>query len=228
MDAATDWAVRGGRYALDFDGTNDHVLITDARLPTLGVSAVFSASVWLYLATLPSGRREIMPTPAINSGQFGAQLEIDGGRLRIRADNGGVASYSFIDALQVTEGQWVHVGGTWNGPERIATLYKNGKAIGTANYAANVASEVSQTRWLFGALQFGASVFFYLQGAIAEAILYGSLLSPNTMAKLHSIGPSVIFSPRHRRFYSFAGPTFNAAWARGSNQFIQPSLIGVA
>jgi hypothetical protein len=217
MDNATDWVVSNGQYALDFDGLNDHVSFTETRLPTLGVSSVFSASAWIFLPSLPSGRREIMPTPTIGLGQFGAQLEIDDGRLRIRADNGGVAAYTFVDLLQVAAGQWVHAGGTWNGVTKTATLYKNGSTAGSVSYAANTASDTVGNTWTWGALQYGGSLFFFMQGAIAEVSIHSRLLSENDFQALHAIGPGGMYQRRRRRAIYLPQAGFQAAWARGSN-----------
>jgi len=58
MDAASDWVLSGGKYALDFDGTNDYA--------SLGTSATFSPSpmsisFWVKMNS----------TPAVNDGVFG-------------------------------------------------------------------------------------------------------------------------------------------------------------
>jgi hypothetical protein len=45
MDAATDWIVRNGQYALDFDGSNDWVATTFNA-----VLSDFTAMVWVYYA----------------------------------------------------------------------------------------------------------------------------------------------------------------------------------
>lgn len=217
MDNATDWVVDGGQYALDFDGSNDHVLLTDTNLPALGVASVFSASVWFYLSTLPSGRRELMPTPAITAGQFGAQLEVDAGKLRIRADNAGPASYTFADTDDAPVGQWVHAAGTWNGVTKTATLYKNGKSVGTADYSGNIASNTTQNRWLWGALEYASVVYFYWPGLLAEATIYNRVLSANEIQQLYQLGRGGMYQRRRRRTIYLPQAGFKAAWARGTN-----------
>ena len=45
MDAATDWVVSGGRYALDFDGSNDYV--SAGNMPNLG--SIFDLTISFFL-----------------------------------------------------------------------------------------------------------------------------------------------------------------------------------
>jgi len=48
MDAAGDWITNGGRYALDFDGSNDYVDINPGPIPSS--SSALSASLWVNVA----------------------------------------------------------------------------------------------------------------------------------------------------------------------------------
>ena len=55
MDAAGDWAASGGRYALDFDGSNDHVLCSSLTVGNLGTSNA-TLSVWVNTANANASR----------------------------------------------------------------------------------------------------------------------------------------------------------------------------
>jgi hypothetical protein len=61
---------------------------------------------------------------------------------------------------------------------------------------------------------------------IDDVMIYNRALSFSEV-KLLALSRGIAYAPRRRR-KAYFGQQFNAAWARGSNQFIQPSLIGVA
>ena len=48
MDPGTDWVVSGGRYGLDFDGSNDYVNVTNPSALDFGTGD-FTISVWAYM-----------------------------------------------------------------------------------------------------------------------------------------------------------------------------------
>ena len=52
MDAGTDWAMSGGRYALDFDGSNDHIPLS------LTYSAEVTCSLWVYSRNITNANGE--------------------------------------------------------------------------------------------------------------------------------------------------------------------------
>jgi hypothetical protein len=57
MDAGTDWVPSQGRYALDFDGSNDYVRTTGfGPLSTLTHNTAFTVSLWFRSAILTSFR----------------------------------------------------------------------------------------------------------------------------------------------------------------------------
>jgi hypothetical protein len=199
MDAATDWVIDGGKYALDFDGSNDHVLITGARLPTVGNASTITASTWFRISSLPSGRRELTATPSIVSGNFGMQLELDAGKLKIRADTGGVAIYEFADSANSPTGEWVHAVGVWNGVSKTASLYKNGVFVGSVSYAASTATNVTSTRWTLGSLEYENVLYFYFPGLIAESITFNRVLSANEIRNLYNLGRGGMLERRRRR-----------------------------
>ena len=52
MDAGTDWVVSGGRYGLDLDGTNDHVVLSQ------GYSAEVTCSLWVFSRNITNANGE--------------------------------------------------------------------------------------------------------------------------------------------------------------------------
>ena len=170
-----DWV--SGQYgrALDFDGVDDYVA-ADGRFPTVGIATNFSASVWFYVTSVPSGRRQLSANPIIVANDFAPILEINGA-LTIRADNAGLAAYVFADSVNVPTNQWVHAAGVWDGGRKVASLYKNGVLIGTVDYTANAANNTNKTKWLLGALEYEGSVIHHLPGRIDDSRIYSRALS---------------------------------------------------
>lgn len=52
MDAGSDWVINGGRYGLDMDGTNDHVVLTQSY------SAAVSCSLWVFARNITNANGE--------------------------------------------------------------------------------------------------------------------------------------------------------------------------
>lgn len=60
MDAATDWVVSNGQYALDFDGTNDYVSAPNITLPE---DVAYTACAWVRMPNVTdTERRSIIET----------------------------------------------------------------------------------------------------------------------------------------------------------------------
>ena len=116
MDSATDWIVSGGRYALDVDGTNDHVPVSNKdRCYPLGN---FTYSLWL------NARSGIYVLSDYNSSalQSGIAISISGMRVTAFWENGGFPQC--VSTTTLVSGRWYHVGFTWDGT--IRSLYING------------------------------------------------------------------------------------------------------
>ena len=103
-------------------------------------------------------------------------------------------------------------------------VYLNGSNLATTVIGSGTTTIDASTKLQYGGTDGTAE---YFASTCFEIRMYNRVLSANEIKSL-SIAPGIAYTPRRRRFYSLAGPTFNAAWARGANQFIQPSLIGVA
>jgi hypothetical protein len=123
-------------------------------------------------------------------------------------------------------GRWTHnaivgLAGPQSNTPANYRFYENGVSLAvTASEAfGNFAAVVNQIGW--DSLDNGADCEM-------DSIMIHSRGMPQYEIGLLAGRRGIAYEPRRRRSYSFAGPTFNAAWARGANQFIQPSLIGVA
>jgi len=220
MDAATDWVVDGGRYALDFDGTDD-VVTSPLRL---GGLQRMSIAMWAKPRASNSRIEVAQGTSLSFSMQFGL------------AENGTVLFWPlFINNRAITD--WSAFGTSWNhycvvydgtktGNDARVQIYINGK-IRPLTFAGTIDASVGSydVDFRIGSRAAGAA---WSNGNIDDLLIYNRLLFPSEIGLLWGGGRGIAYTPRGHRRSIFLGPTFNAAWARGSNQFIQPSLIGVA
>lgn len=54
MDPGTDWVISGGRYALDFDGSNDYVSVPNPAALDFGTGD-FTISLWAFMRSTTTG-----------------------------------------------------------------------------------------------------------------------------------------------------------------------------
>jgi hypothetical protein len=213
MDAADDWVVDSGRYALDFDGLNDNVPLPINGKNLLGLSIFF----WVKPATTATFRTMISwQTPGLPGQPFVFVSQETSSVVRFYVDGNYRATSTY------SAGVWQSFALTIGG-DNLWRFYKNSAFIGSYQ---DDATRVFQDRAEVLYLGENTNVGYFL-GAFDEMRVYNRPLSfaeNNTLATSRGVA----YTPRRRRRIYFSEPTFNAAWARGANQFIQPSLIGVA
>ena len=208
MDAATDWVVDSGQYAVDLDGSNDVVnLQTDAT----GSLVDFSYCGWWYLrnancvgVTRLSGGQSVIffstSTTVIFRGEtIGSLLTFSVPNLLNRwsfvslsRSNSIVRCY--VDGVQSTTGPLTHI---------FEAIFDR-----------------------FGRQHAGG---FGLSGLFDDQSFYNRPMSEAEILFRYAggNGRGIMYQRRRRTTRYFAtGPTFQAAWARGSNVIVQP--CGVA
>lgn len=99
MDAATDWVVSGGQYALDFDGSNDRVSHT-----TVALSGAFGISLFFNRRSVGLNSERI--TWGNDGSDFNYLDVFSSGNIAI-ADNTTVRTYT---GFSVSNNLWYHLG----------------------------------------------------------------------------------------------------------------------
>jgi len=212
MDAATDWVVDGGKYALDFDGVNDYVNIGDL---TAFNRSTYSVSMWFKsFSASPTA------TPIFWIGNSGNVPD-----LVIFPNRNGTIQIYIPD--QIVNAGIAH-GGVWNHVVIVRSgasggLYVNGVLV--ANITS-IGNSLLQPVFYIGGFPLGST---YHNGMADDVRAFNRILTLADAQFYYAggYGRGIAYTPRRRR-KAYFGQQFNAAWARGSNQFIQPSLIGVA
>jgi hypothetical protein len=140
MTAGSDWVQSQGRYALDFDGTDDYI---DAGSgPSLDNLSEFTLSAWIYLSTSPAVIVRIIDKTNSSA--------LAGWSFYVQSDRklAAFVDYSTTDANAVTTGtlstgQWYHVAAVHKGSTKQISLYVNGVEQSLSSSVAGVGTLVS-------------------------------------------------------------------------------------
>ena len=216
MDAATDWVVDGGQYALNFDGVDDIVNCgtgINAEPTGLTISAWVSSSNWSSAGGL--------------NGVFAAKGTLDGDATSTYALYWNTTlGWTFFtlsaanvlsivrDNTTATANKLFHIVGTATAStlsiyvdgQLKNTAANSGGNIKTSTHTLNLGSD-GTTRRLFGNL--------------FDLAIGGRPLSATEIAGLYQIGIGGIYERRRRTRLSSVR-RFQAGWARGSNVILQP------
>jgi hypothetical protein len=107
MDAGTDWVVNQGRYALDIDGSNDHVACASNSIGNFG-TADATISIWVKTADAIANR--VFITKREFSGSFQQWSLMQGGVTVV----GGGATGKYISLFFYNAGSLADASGTQN------------------------------------------------------------------------------------------------------------------
>ena len=130
MDAAGDWVTSSGRYALDFDGSNDYVQTT--LVPSDGNSNM-TFSCWCkytaasQFAGLVYWRNGSFPFHVMAIGILANSSGDPGAKLFCQDNNSSTASRFAISASDYNDGKWHHVAAVRNSASM--TLFVDGASV---------------------------------------------------------------------------------------------------
>lgn len=168
MTAADDWTVNGGLYALDFDGSNDHVVIPDNDVIR---PAALSVAAWVFCTSAASGSKTggviysfSSTTP---SGNDWSLSESNGA---IRFSSGS----TYYGGGLLSRNTWTHLAFTRSGSGTL-TLYVNGVAVsvgGGLSLGGGWTAGTAIGRWF-------ASADYSWQGGLDDLRVYQRELSPS-------------------------------------------------
>ncbi len=222
MDPPTDWVVDSGRYALDFDGTNDHVL-SSLSVPFSG-NVELSISVWVYVPTgAPSN------IGVCGFGNSLTALQAFGIWFASRVSNSFAVEFAGGNPAQTTgtvpRNQWNLITATKRPGAINATTGLIFNGVPQAVTGSSSTPNVTQTAMTIGVWTptYNAD---YFQGRIAEVILHNRVITAAEAMQMYQIGRGGMLTPRRRRRAYFV-QAFSPSWASGSNVVLQPS-IGVS
>ena len=230
MDAATDWVVSGGRYALDFDEVNDYVSI-GTNVPMAG--QFLTGSAWIRPPTsgecyaLTQYNTNVSPQ---RNFYFGSAFFTALGQSVIVVGTSTI-NYLAFTGPQLTVDTWTHVAFALfiNGASSTCAIYHNGLPVTATDRSMGTRPTTYPTST---SIPFGMSSGvkgngsrFYSGGSLDDVRLYNRLLSP-AEARLLSVRRGIAYERQKRRSVFFDAAFFNPAWARNSNVILSP--VGAA
>ena len=217
MDAATDWVVQDGQYALDLDGVNDWVLL--GSQPSIsGAFQQLTKSLWV----------RIRDTSALK--YLFADFNAAGNTSRLSISHDTVfrafqnTATSLTGTTTIVTGQWYMVtvarnDGTGAGNTGSIGLYVNGTLEASATYSySSPALQASGEQLGRSNATFGD----HPNAQIAEAQMWSRTLAANEIRQLYLIGRGGMFERRRRtlRRVAVEQGAFRTYWARRQNQII--------
>jgi hypothetical protein len=187
MDAGSDFVPDNGRYALEFDGTNDHV-VTAASSPVSN-APVFQASWWMWFPTAGAwgtGLRNAFMANNANIAFRGAVFTFTNTTVNMNWQQTGLSSATGRDITANVKVGWNHfAGGAANG---VYTWYVNGALVASQSYSGTLTLPTARP------LEIGGDVTNarYFGGAnsrpnkLNDLRFYNRQLSPNEVQLLAS------------------------------------------
>lgn len=195
MAASSDWVVSGGRYALDFDGTDDHVV-----LPYKDFAMPFTVSMWLLSRSLTTNQCAFAFGNSADTDQFFSislrgDVAGDPVAAAMRGGDSGINTRS--DSLTAYPADtWFHVAAVFRSTT-YRCVYLNGIA-GTPDTTAHTFEPFD--RMTIGALV-RTTTAVYLNGQVQQLDLHNRELSENEI-RLAARRPGIAYDMRSRRRHS--------------------------
>ena len=188
MDAATDWVIDSGQYALDFDGTDDYV-----GCGVVPIGGACTVSCWMRPTGVTATRSIFSDTTG--GGSTGAlQVEIgrQSGKIAVLWAN-AIILYS---TATLTASQQYHVVAVRRGTTSswTAEIWIDGKLDASAGAAGNPSAAN-----VFSIGRPGAFNAQYYSGQIADIAAWNRALLPNEIDRLYQLGRGGMLERRRRR-----------------------------
>lgn len=168
---AADWVLSEGRYALDFEGTDDY-------LDCGSIAGIRSVSIWASV-TLETGATRLFDWRATNGFSIFQQSSGDI-HLRYNTSLNSVSS-------TVANNTWTHWVGAYDGT--AVHLYKNGSHIGQGNETLND----DAGDFVIGVR--GAKDLQFLDGMFDDCVVYDRELIATDVQEIYQLGRGGIFEP---------------------------------
>lgn len=176
--ACPTWTAGKIDKALDFDGSDDYVEVTDSAV--LDITGDFTLAAWIYPDTLGSSRA-IVSKRDTSSNNGGYSLTLGGnGEVYCQTNSGSGTTNSYTANGAVTASAWYHVAAVRSGTS--CDVYING-AKKTNSYGTHTTLAANNLALRFGRSPNSTEPF---DGKIDEVHVYSTALSPVEVATVYN------------------------------------------
>lgn len=201
MDSATDWVwvKQLGRWALDFDGSNDEV----TRAAVIPTNMNFTVAFWVKNLGANTVKGCFMMSIAGSVRQLAVYFDANGNNLRA---DGFTSAKSQKAAASLTTTVWNHICVTWESATTTEVLYINGVAAGTTMNGGTMPP------WAASNLSFGRGYNSSSSAncQMADVLISKRILSPGEIARLadpsNVMYDGLLVGPRRRAFKAAVAP----------------------
>jgi hypothetical protein len=184
-------------YSLDFDGTDDHLLIAATNDLSFGDGSndsAFTVAAWVYIDDATAFRIVSKDGGVVGSKreyEFMTETSDDNLYMYLRDEDPGKWAYVKTDAtITSLEGSWAHLAATYDGGGGATAadglaIYVNGSsvAVTATNNAAYVAMENDG-----GDFYIGRKTNYYANGKFDEVAVWGAELSSGSISNIYNSG----------------------------------------
>ena len=218
MDAASDWVPSGGKLALDFDKSNDRVVVDNSRLlnPSLGISL----TAWFLVTSTSAGvQQAIMRKGWITGTNLQYSMRVLGDKLSGFVVNTSGTLAVATGATSLSTNRWYF--GTVTYDRINVKTYLNGALDATTALSGSIAS-------FSESLQIGAgldstsntpSIFF--GGQLDDLIIYNAALTENEVREVYRLGRGYgVYPDFDFDDANIIAPAFRPYWASRRSQLI--------
>ncbi len=223
MEASSDWVATKVRKTagrvLDFDGTNDTVIVPDR--PSLSITGTgLTLSAWVRQTGATAYKQIFAKASGTGTTNRSYGLYITGGSGPGAANSLGfeTRTSSTVDNGfgAIANNVWTHCVGAYDGS--VMTWYLQGSQVGQVAQTGNIAAQNSDL--YLG--QFSSGGFSTFSGQIAEWAIWNKSVTASEARTLYRLGPGW-FGKRASRLVGYSeqfASGFKAYWARRQSQLI--------
>ncbi len=214
MDPASDWVANGGKLALDFDGSNDHVTTTCPGVTTTrrALSVWFRTSITLSNGQFAGVVRWGTATtfPADQGKDFAVMFGTD---TNFGTNGFGVSQYgNGVAAAGFNDGKWHH--GYIDSVGSLYSVYVDGVFRTSKTMTTNATAGTV----VIGRSTYGGADYF--SGQLDDITIFNTALTPNEVAQIYRLGRGYGVFPEPDFDEGFAAAGFKAYWAKRQSQLI--------
>jgi len=215
MDSATDWVRSSGQYALDFDGSNDYVLVPHNSRLDGAASGTLTISAWVYRSTDVAAYETVVTKRLSLGTTTNYELSFN------NSSTSGSKAFGFysgggftVSTVLVPLLSWTHIAtvSTASG----TSYYVNGRPAGTSTTTVGTPN----VHPFKIAAVAGSPETQYFNGLIDDVAIYNRALTAGEIRTL-SRRRGIAYEARRQDFGSGG---FQAYWSRQRTQLIGGGL----
>ena len=214
MDAPTDWVRSAGRYALDYDGTNDWVSIP--RISAYSSTQWRTLSAWINARTFDgfSGFNDIMSCDFIGGTRewnfvTSSDANLTDAKLLIGMFGTGGGEVNAQTPEIILANEWTHVAATQDGSYTFGgyALYINGRPQTLTNVSSGTftAPSVGTSNLGIGRRPGNAAVDLHWNGLIDDCAIWTRRLNAGEIMQLYTLGRGGMFRARRDIVFGTSG-----------------------